>query len=71
MTQSQSILEHLQNGGTLTVAQALNQFGVYALSQRVGELRRKGYAIKDQWVEQNGKRFKRYLMEVSTELEFK
>lgn len=40
-SQCYSILLYLQNGGRLTVAKALSELGVYALSQRCGELRRK------------------------------
>lgn len=65
MTQHDLILNHLRSGGSLTVAQALNQLGIYALSQRIGDLRRMGHRIKDDWAESHGKRFKRYFLEVT------
>ena len=40
-----SILGELQRGRRLTVAVALAELGVYALSQRIGELRRMGWPI--------------------------
>lgn len=70
MTQSETILNHFLAGKSLTVAEALTQYGVYALSQRVGELKAK-HPIQSEWVEQNGKRFKRYFLEAPTELQFK
>jgi hypothetical protein len=48
-------------GGTLSVGEAMTRFGIYALSQRCGELRRDGYPI-DSMTETlpNGKRISRY-----------
>lgn len=40
-TQCYEILMYLQAGGRLTVAKALDELGVYALSQRIGDLKRK------------------------------
>jgi hypothetical protein len=40
-----AILRELQQGRRLTVAVALSELGVYALSQRIGELRRLGWPI--------------------------
>ena len=40
-----AILRELQHGRRLTVAVALSELGVYALSQRIGELRRLGWPI--------------------------
>jgi hypothetical protein len=46
-TQVYEILMYLKSGGRLTVAKALSELGVYALSQRCGELRRQyGWPIK-------------------------
>lgn len=50
-SQTYSILMYLQNGGRLTVAKALNELGVYALSQRCGDLKHKfGWPIKSETV---------------------
>lgn len=40
MTQSDSILEYLKQGGSLTPADAYKMFGCLSLSQRFGELSR-------------------------------
>lgn len=44
-TQHYEILMYLQAGGRLTVAKALTELGVYALSQRIGELKKQGWPI--------------------------
>lgn len=36
--------------------------GLYALSQRCGELIREGYTIQKRWKEENGSRFMTYRM---------
>jgi hypothetical protein len=41
-----SILRELQHGRRLTVAVALSDLGVYALSQRIGELKKLGWPIE-------------------------
>ena len=46
LTQKDMILTALKRGETLTVLDALRRFGVYALSQRIGELKRDGHPIK-------------------------
>lgn len=53
-TQAYEILMYLQAGKTLTVAKALTELGVYALSQRVGELKKQGWPICSRTVETNG-----------------
>ena len=62
MSQSQCelVLTHLKAGGSLTVAEALSRFGCYALSQRIGELKRAGHPIRSEMVKLNGKRVARY-----------
>ncbi len=63
MTQSEMIYQHLSSGGTLTVAEALTQFGCYALSQRCTEMMRSGVPIEREMVKlPNGKRIARYRM---------
>ena len=48
------ILLELQRGRRLTVAVALSELGVYALSQRIGELRRLGWPIERVMVRTRG-----------------
>jgi hypothetical protein len=45
-TQCYELLRALQRGERLTVKTALDQYGVYALSQRMGELKRTGWPIQ-------------------------
>lgn len=49
-SQHYEILIYLQSGGRLTVAKALTELGVYALSQRCGELRRMGWPVRSETV---------------------
>lgn len=44
-TQAGKLLRAFQRGEALTVAEALSRYGCYALSQRVGELKRAGWPI--------------------------
>ena len=61
MTQTAMLLQHLTQGQSFTVGEALALLGIYALSQRIGELKRQGEPIKDEWVSlPSGKRVKRY-----------
>lgn len=63
-TQAYEILSYLQSGRTLTVAKALTELGVYALSQRVGELKRAGWPINSRTIATNGgARVSEYFME--------
>ena len=58
--QKQAILEHLKKGGSLTPIDALRLTGTMKLATRVSELRDMGHPIKDEWVEKDGAKFKRY-----------
>ena len=55
MTQCERILRHLQDGGTLTQAEAFVAYGVGRLSSRICELRRAGYPIKGEFVTQKNR----------------
>ena len=62
-SQRQRILMYLlQKKTKITPIDALNEFGCFRLASVIHRLREK-YEIKDEWVMQNGKRFKRYYME--------
>lgn len=50
MTQNERILRHLQDGGSLTQAEAFMEYGVGRLSSRICELRRAGYPIKREFI---------------------
>lgn len=54
-TQCYELLMAMQAGIRLTVKKALVEYGCYALSQRVGDLKRKyGWPVKDQFIETQG-----------------
>ena len=54
-SQCYELLMAMKHGERLTVAMALSKYGVYALSQRVGDLKRKyGWPIQSRTVETNG-----------------
>lgn len=72
MTQSERILRHLQDGGSLSQAEAFLEYGVGRLSSRICELRRAGYPIKGEFVTRKNRygepcTFVRYFMEDSGE----
>lgn len=58
--QKELILSYLRKGKRLTVASAINYLGVYALSQRCGELRRAGVPIKSKTITRGSKHFSEY-----------
>jgi hypothetical protein len=61
--QCKSLLCALKRGARLTVWEAIHSLGIYALSQRVGELKRAGYRIKSRLVETpTGKHIAKYWM---------
>lgn len=52
MSQLETLAGALDRGERLTVAVALERYGVYALSQRMGELARKwGYPVESRTIE--------------------
>ena len=62
-SQQGKILRYLRNGGSLTVGEALSMFGCYALSQRIGELKRAGWPIvAESYKTPGGARVARYRM---------
>jgi hypothetical protein len=64
-TQNYRLLMAMQRGERLTVALALSKYTCYALSQRVGELKRLGWPIRSRMVETaGGARVAEYWMEV-------
>ncbi|MCQ2058703.1 MAG: helix-turn-helix domain-containing protein [Bacteroidaceae bacterium] len=50
LSQSQLVIQHLTNIGTLEPLQALREYGIYRLGARISELRRAGYAISKTWI---------------------
>ena len=63
-TQLGTLLRALQRGERLTVAVAMSEYSIYALSQRMGDLKRMGWPVQSRTVSTNsGKRISEYSME--------
>ena len=63
----QIILNHMLAGKSLSTYEAYDLYNITCFLQRVSELRDQGIAIQDEWVKNNGKRFKRYWIEQPTD----
>ena len=46
MTQCDRILRHLESGGSLTAAQAMQEYGIYRLASRINGLKKQGIPIR-------------------------
>ena len=61
MSQTEQLEKWFNQNRSLTVLEAIEKLGIYALSQRCGELRRQGYPVEGTMVTlPNGKRVMRY-----------
>lgn len=64
MTQCEHLLQAFKKGERLTVAEALNRYGIYALSQRCTDLRKAGWPVQSEMIKvPTGKRVAQYWME--------
>lgn len=66
-TQNQRIIDYLQEHGTITQLEALQELGIMRLASRVSDLRKHGYDIQSQMVKVENRygetcRVKRYSM---------
>lgn len=59
-TQATRILEYLKTGAALTPLEAWTLFGCYRLGARIWDLRRQGWPIESEDVQEGRKRFARY-----------
>ena len=59
MSQETQILSHLKRG-PIDPMKALKLYGCFRLAARISDLRDKGYDIRTQIVERDGKRFAKY-----------
>lgn len=50
MTQHERILRHLEDVGSLTQAEAMQEYGIARLSARISELKSAGYPIRREMV---------------------
>lgn len=60
MSQNNQILNHLNQGFSITPLEALEKFGSLRLGARICDLREKGINIITETVYENGKHFARY-----------
>lgn len=67
MTQSDRILRHLSDGGTITALGALERFGCLRLAARIDELRKAGHTIKTTQVNAHGKHYALYYIPIEPE----
>jgi len=59
--QLDQLRKHFDSGESLTVGAALTKFGIYALSQRCGDLAAQGYPLDKDWLAlPSGKRVRQY-----------
>jgi len=65
-TQAAIIKAHLMTGQTIDIWQSIHEYHITALSQRIGNLKRKGLPVKSVMVKENGKRFARYSLDTPT-----
>lgn len=56
MTQSQRILRHLEDYGSITQMDAMQDYGIMRLASRVNDLRREGHPIITERVEGRNRR---------------
>lgn len=49
MTQNERILKYMEDFGSITTLEAMQDLGVMRLASRVSELRMWGYNIVDEW----------------------
>lgn len=62
-TQLWDLLNALLEGKRFTVVSAIDTLGIYALSQRCGDLKRLRWPVRDEWFEtSHGARVKRYFL---------
>ena len=46
MKQSERIMRHLQEYGSITQAEAMEEYGIYRLASRISDLRKNGVSIR-------------------------
>lgn len=67
-TQAARVVKYIEDFGSITTLEAVNDLGILRLASRVSELRKKGFNIKSEFIEVKNRygetcRVKRYSME--------
>lgn len=65
LSQCKLILEYLAAHGSITAWEAMAELHIMRLASRIHDLRKLGHNIIGEMVTANGKRFKRYRLEVN------
>jgi hypothetical protein len=60
MTQTETILAHLQAGGSITPIDALREYGVFRLAARINDLREAGHDVQTLCETDGKKKWARY-----------
>lgn len=60
MTQTATILAHLQAGESITPMDALRDFGCFRLAARIKDIRDEGYDVQMDWDTDGTKKWARY-----------
>lgn len=60
MSQTETILAHLQAGGSITPIDALREFGIFRLAARIKDIRDEGHAVQTDWETDGVKKWARY-----------
>lgn len=60
MTQKDYVLQHLNEGKTITPLEALRLYGSFRLGAIIFDLKADGHNIVNDWEESNGKRYAKY-----------
>ncbi len=68
MTQKDRVLRHLQDYGSITTWEAIQDYGITRLSQMILLLRQQGLNVQDEWLSAKNRygeqaRFKKYILE--------
>ena len=50
MTQTEKIMNHLQNFGSITAAEAMSEYGIMRLASRISDLKKSGVPIRREMV---------------------
>lgn len=64
MSQDDKILAHLQDGNTVTPAEAYDLAGTLALHSAISRLRNRGFAVMTVMRHENGKHFGEYFLSI-------
>ena len=60
ISQCDAIIQALKAGRVITPMDALRDYGCMRLAGRIADIKKAGFDIRDDFVEHNGKRFKKY-----------